>query len=246
MTRSWKYLSDIKRRLTPALEELCRDGYLESFRYRSGKGKQGTEIVECRKAMESGAESSSSQSAAAYFYHQIFGHCQESAISSREQDEARKFVEQHGLPAWERFTRFADEYRKTKWPEMTTLGGALKACLHSFLATEAGTRAEQMRQHHARLKEQWLDYLEAESPRLAETDPGRFSQFEAVLATDEQWRNLKHDIENPPIRSAQFETHTRRLLREVRLTALATFFHKDGIPPFALWCTERGAGTVDR
>lgn len=193
MTRSWRYVSDIRRRLDPCLEELKRDGYLADWSYRNKANADGT-IIEIRRARDPDSEyrlpalmavENQNSDPATDFIKQLTG---ASKAGPADQRAAKQFIAQHGLETFRAFTDFALTWREENWPDMRTLSGAIKACSDAFFADQteheelARKRAEDAR--HA----EWLDTIETAFEAHREADPEAIRAFEEKLQEDAEYR----------------------------------------------------------
>ena len=203
ITRKRKYRSQLKQCLVPAIEELVRDGYIESYSFRPSKTNRRSEIVEFIKSFEDleaqEQRGKPIEDPVAYFYKRLLGtETLARQISIRERREANKFCDAYGDDVWRDFVKYALAYKEKHWPEMATLSGALSSCLDTFLKEQE----EEFRRNQQRKREEekerveeealrrWYEYLEEEKERIQISFSDRLDSFNQSLEKDPGYRSL--------------------------------------------------------
>jgi hypothetical protein len=174
--------AQIRAMLDPAVELLKENGYLRGCQYRA---RSKETIVTFHRAGSVAANDehaalSSEEPPLAQLRRRLFG---SPGSTFREADvaTAQAFIDAHGAAAWGEFIDFADEYRRSQWPDMKAVGGAL-TLLERFLESRAERQQASTTKHEQELRRQWQHYLDAniESTKREESD--RFAAFEAVMS----------------------------------------------------------------
>jgi hypothetical protein len=239
MTRSWRYASDVRRRLEPCLEELKKDGYLAGWHYRKNANNDGV-VIEFRRARQPEEPSASPfpQSPASeqdtdpakWFIERLTG---EGATTTADQRAARKFIDEHGIDVFRQFADFAVTWREENWPEMRTLCGAVKACSTAFFAdqrerTELTQRRLEQDHHLA-----WLHAIDRAAEEYRRTHGDAVMRFEEGLQLDADYKSALAQIES--FRGNEsLKAYATAKARQIRLEAFRSQFDC-GIPEFSHW-----------
>lgn len=240
MTRSWRYASELRRRLDPALEELKRDGYLANWTYRESASRDSivVEFERARIATIANGSGTTKQPAAeqdtdpaGWFVEQLTGSRRSTPADARV---ARKFIAEHGIDAFREFAEFATSWREENWPEMRTLSGAMGACFDAFLVD----RAERGKLSRARAEERrvaaWLDAVESAVEPYRRIHGDAVRRFEEDLESNAEYRRLLAMAETYRGQESM-RAYSLEKIRSLRLRSFHERFPDCGVPPLERW-----------
>jgi hypothetical protein len=224
--------SQIKQQLRPALEELVRVEYLETYFFRPSAQNPQRHVLEVRRAPESpqltAATGAARPDPAAYFYERFTGSGQR-PIKEEERKLARDYVETHGWLEWEALAEFAIEWRRAQWPNM---GG-----LSPFFQCAGAAAFRDEREHRESFRRgQWLLSLESAIAPTAAACPERFAEFKREISNEKSYKFTLELYQ----RNGREQHHADRM-RKAFLEAFAQTF-ADRIPSYEAWRQDRENG----
>jgi hypothetical protein len=219
--------AQIRAMLDPAVELLKENGYLRGCQYRA---RSKETIVTFHRAGSVAANDehaalSSEEPPLAQLRRRLFG---SPGSTFREADvaTAQAFIDAHGAAAWSEFIDFADEYRRSQWPDMKAVGGAL-TLLERFLESRAERQQASTTKHEQELRRQWQHYLDANIESTKREESERFAAFEAVMSDHreyQRWLEASHGKHFPYSTDESRQLHAdtaRELYRDHFLKAFA-------------------------
>jgi hypothetical protein len=256
ISRGCRHVSKLKERLTPALDELVRDGYLDSFHYAPSSTKRRSltlQVVRRATRNESLAPTS-----AAYFYQQL--HRQANVrrpIPTTERDRTERFVQRHGLDVFREFVDYVMREKAQRWPDLATLTGAFNAFEDPFLfqlEDRQRRQEEAQRERHARTaaqrnREEYEDYIEPLIESMKRRKPEQFAAFEQQLEALPEYRRLlgridKHDPQVGPLSKAACELAEQER-RDLFNRLFARTFREWGVMDFDTWKASQNSVSSD-
>lgn len=257
ISRACKHVSKLKERLTPAMEELVRDGYLESYHYLRSATNRRSLTVQCFKAATS-QRPPDSQTPAAYFYEQLHEKAHvERGISEKERGLAESFTRRHGPDTFREFIDFVMREKARQWPDLATLTGAFNAFEDPFLERledrqkrqQEAQRERRQRATEQTLRDGYAAYLRSLVAKMRDEHSESFAEFEASLTRLPEYQRCLSDLKRHGSQAGPLSKAASQAAEAERCKLFnrqfAEMFREQGVSDFESWKECHGAEILE-
>jgi hypothetical protein len=125
-------------------------------------------------------------------------------ISKNEKETVQAWVDANGTNCFREFITYAVEQKKSRWPELASLTGALNAYGDEFIRAyevqiedkEREDKAEQEAREEAALQPLYRQYFLDRLEWIQENHPQLYTKYEHALNRSEQYQRLKKSVSN--------------------------------------------------
>lgn len=158
-----------------------------------------------RKVIGPVADSDEAASLITRFYAELGGVNKTSrSISKKERDMVKHWIEEHGSDRFSSFIKYAIEQKKTRWPEMATLTGALNTYGDEFLSIYQQQLEDQKQQEDAqkewamaeKLRPLYREYFASRLESIQKEFPEKYDEYAKALKNHMHYNQLKKAVEN--------------------------------------------------